>query len=83
MHNRSLELFIVICNKILCCAHDPSGTFNFQHKADTAYLPATDHNWHGTSAIGDYDNDGDQDFIMSVTREKVYRFAMVALLFQC
>lgn len=59
------------------CIPEEKNPFNFEFRPVSTDLPEEKGNLYGTPTIADFDNDGDIDFTLSVTRKKVYWFEML------
>ena len=67
---------IIIVMTFCTCSPQKKNPFEFKHHTVSTDLPEEGYNRFGTPAIADFDNDGDQDFALSVTQKNVYWFEM-------
>lgn len=64
--------FLLVCFLLSC--HEPSGKKWFELHTVSTDLPEEAFRRFGTPALADFDNDGDLDFSLSVTKGEIYLF---------
>jgi len=69
-------MYIFMVLALYNCTQERNNPFEFVHHTVSTDLPVEGYNRFGTPALADFDNDGDLDYALSVTRKEVYWFEM-------